>query len=299
MRHVRRIFRLMHPFEKAGHGKAPFKCVGMTESWHGGGATGIPKKPGSCCDYCMTGIAYVFWIVSADGNRFKVGSDCVAKTPDRDLKREIKTFRAEHDRKAKTDIAARQKEARAKEREEVRAANVKASESHLIKLDEMAQGKNEYRSRTSKEMSAKIRDGMPVSVNMAVFIARMYSEHKAVRAHVGKIGEILDIDATISRVVWVGEFQIKGTWATQDQYRWHFKDAAGNVLIWKTSSGPARILEMRADRTYEPGERLSYIPADMPVRLRGKVKAHDKYQDEPQTMLERCKIERKAIEGKS
>ncbi len=58
----------IHPFEKAGLGKAPFRCELVSE------------RRGSSCDFCGTGIRNEFWIKSADGKSFKVGCDCVRKT---------------------------------------------------------------------------------------------------------------------------------------------------------------------------------------------------------------------------
>ncbi len=67
-----------HPFERAGLGIAPFQFVGMSESFirHPDGTT----QAGSSCQYCSTGIRYLFHIKSADGRTFYVGSDCVEKT---------------------------------------------------------------------------------------------------------------------------------------------------------------------------------------------------------------------------
>ena len=72
---------IIHPFEKADLGLAPFRLDGITEKWYVA-CPGAPKQPGSCCDFCYTGIAYEFWIRSSDGKRFKVGSECVRKTGD-------------------------------------------------------------------------------------------------------------------------------------------------------------------------------------------------------------------------
>ncbi len=69
----------VHPFERAGLGKAPFRCVAVTTNWWVSGC-GTVRKPGGSCDYCGTGILYEYHIVGADGSTFKVGSDCVAKT---------------------------------------------------------------------------------------------------------------------------------------------------------------------------------------------------------------------------
>ena len=75
----------LHPFEAAGLGKAPFIYVGMEHKigpiTMADGITqiGSPGQPMGSCDYCGKGIAYCYSIKSADGKRFVVGSDCVAK----------------------------------------------------------------------------------------------------------------------------------------------------------------------------------------------------------------------------
>ena len=79
---------MIHDFEKAGFGKAPFRFIGVREKWFKA-APEAPKVPGSSCDYCGMGIAYEYHIQSNDGKKFKVGSDCVNKTGDAGLKRII------------------------------------------------------------------------------------------------------------------------------------------------------------------------------------------------------------------
>lgn len=79
----------IHKFEKAGLGRAPFRLVSYERITYQA-CHGAPIQPGGCCDYCGTGIMDAFWIRSADGNRFKVGSDCVEKTGDRGLVNVVK-----------------------------------------------------------------------------------------------------------------------------------------------------------------------------------------------------------------
>lgn len=55
-----------HMFEVAGLGKAPYTFDGV-ETTHG-----------STCQFCSTAIIYRFWLISADGKRFFVGSDCTS-----------------------------------------------------------------------------------------------------------------------------------------------------------------------------------------------------------------------------
>lgn len=83
-----------HPFETAGLGQAPFRFVGMAKQDMLYGEvilnraeyerTGIAltTKPGGTCAYCGTHIVNMYDIQSADGRRFHVGSDCVAKIAD-------------------------------------------------------------------------------------------------------------------------------------------------------------------------------------------------------------------------
>lgn len=98
----------IHVFEVKGLGKAPFRCVGIRENWFV--IPGVPgsKKPGGTCNYCHTGIAYEFQILSADGKRFVVGCDCVNKTDDRGLIDAVKLAQ----KKRRQEIAIAEREAR-------------------------------------------------------------------------------------------------------------------------------------------------------------------------------------------
>jgi hypothetical protein len=98
-----------HAFEKAGLGLYPFHCVGYAKNVYTA-HPGAPEQPGGTCDYCGTGIMYEFHIISKDGKRFKVGSDCVCKTGDNGLRKECESRPEvrEARRKAAADKAARQ-----------------------------------------------------------------------------------------------------------------------------------------------------------------------------------------------
>jgi len=79
-----------HRFETAGLGLAPFKYVGFSErrgpiTLKDGSQVGSPGQPMGTCDYCGQGIAICCEIVSSDGKRFIVGSDCVEKTGDKGI----------------------------------------------------------------------------------------------------------------------------------------------------------------------------------------------------------------------
>lgn len=97
--------RLVHKFQLAGLGQAPFQFAGMTES-----VITYPdgtSKAGSSCDYCGTGIRYEFWIESADAKRSKVGCNCVHKTGDAGLVLQIS--KAERELKDKKNAAAKER----------------------------------------------------------------------------------------------------------------------------------------------------------------------------------------------
>ena len=79
-----------HVFESAGLGAAPFRLMGCEEK-HFQAHPDAPKQAGGSCDYCGHAIVLFCHIKSADGRRFKVGSDCVAKAGDAGLMRAYKT----------------------------------------------------------------------------------------------------------------------------------------------------------------------------------------------------------------
>lgn len=72
------IVSRVHPFERAGFGHAPYKCTGHTRMVFRA-VPDAPAQPGTCCDYCGTGIMDVYFVKSEDGVTFKVGCDCVWK----------------------------------------------------------------------------------------------------------------------------------------------------------------------------------------------------------------------------
>lgn len=77
----------IHPFEKAGLGKAPFRYVGVVaqEISHGQrvigsvGGCAVTTKAGGTCAYCHKYILNMFNVESSDGKIFHVGCDCICK----------------------------------------------------------------------------------------------------------------------------------------------------------------------------------------------------------------------------
>jgi len=68
---------IIHPFQAKGLGSPPFLFDELTT--------------GKCrCDFCNTPIKNIYNIVSKDGNKFVVGSECIKKVADQDLIKVVK-----------------------------------------------------------------------------------------------------------------------------------------------------------------------------------------------------------------
>ena len=99
---------------------------------------------------------------------------------------------------------------------------------------------------------------------------------KAISKYVGQVGDKLTVEGTFIKTAW---FDTHIGWMEQRMYIHTFKDADGNVLVWKTSSGLGRL-------DLESGDQ---------VEIKGTVKEHSEYKDEKQTVLTRCKIEKREV----
>jgi len=116
----------LHRFEAAGLGKAPFRFVDFQVcKWQA--CPGAPVVAGSSCDYCGQAIMLVFQILSADGRRFKVGCDCVAKVGDAGLMNAVKRARAAHSRELSHARAERARSAKRATREQAARARRRAT----------------------------------------------------------------------------------------------------------------------------------------------------------------------------
>lgn len=78
------ITETIHPWELAGHGKAPFRIIGVSHEvgprdLGNGLSVGAPGQPMGTCAICGAGIADVFGVQSADGKTFTTGSTCIEK----------------------------------------------------------------------------------------------------------------------------------------------------------------------------------------------------------------------------
>lgn len=98
---------------------------------------------------------------------------------------------------------------------------------------------------------------------------------KAISQFVGQIGDKVDLDVTLEKRAWFEIPSFRG-FGTDTMHVYTFRDANGNALVWKTTSGTDA----------ETGSR---------VHLKGTIKDHSEYDDEKQTVLTRCKV--KEVQG--
>jgi len=66
---------------------------------------GVPAKPGGACAYCSQGIRYCFWVQSADGRKFYVGSECISRTGDKNLAKAVDAEKAKFAREQRLQKA--------------------------------------------------------------------------------------------------------------------------------------------------------------------------------------------------
>jgi hypothetical protein len=123
--------KLGHRFERAQLGEAPFRFLCLEEKFIDNG-DGTTQAAGTC-HFCGTGIRFCFWIESADGKKFYVGSDCVGHLNDAKLvavvesaerrrKNALARERAEKKRRAQAEADAREVESRLPEYADALAA---------------------------------------------------------------------------------------------------------------------------------------------------------------------------------
>lgn len=114
---------MIHLFQDAGLGKAPFKLIGKysipsaslaehNPSGYQNALNGMPKDVGvGSCAYCGTALVHNFIIQSSCGKKSAVGCDCVAKTSDKGLVNAIKLLKRRLNQEKRADERNKKHEA--------------------------------------------------------------------------------------------------------------------------------------------------------------------------------------------
>lgn len=106
---------------------------------------------------------------------------------------------------------------------------------------------------------------------------------KAISQYVGNVGDKLNMEVTYAGSAHYEVTPFYG-YGKETRYVHFFKDADGNKLVWKTTKSLGTWLENGDWFHYEEGDT---------VTLKGTIKEHSEYKDEKQTVLTRCKVERR------
>lgn len=286
----------IHPFQAAGLGLAPFRCVGVIKKTYQA-CHGAPVQAAGMCDYCGTGIMYCYQIKSADSRSFVVGCDCVIRTgqtaPARDsLTREVKALMREA-RKAKRDITRQAKlEARQAAFAERKATRDRDSITSLYAGvwpwgkhvgQTMATTPRLYlefwANRENPDNSEVLKVAAKVCQDTLDQLPPLY-----VSQHVGTVGK---------RETFALTFQFSTSFPSQfgSFYIQSFTDSAGNVVVYK--GGSPICLEVEADSTNTtPGYCVpKALAKGDSVTVKATVKAHDSYKGQAQTIIARPKVQ--------
>lgn len=270
---------MTHPFEKAGLGKAPFRCIGVEEMVFT--MPGGYSKAGGACQYCGTGIRWAFQIKSSDGAHFHVGCDCVEKTgivEDFDtvrknsvkMRREAGAMVRRAERAAK--MAAEQKE-RMYTRLEASLAWREANAAVVARLgayDGINQFLLDMKANlalwgllTEKQLSAVVSS---FAATERIEVARKNSKH------IGEIGKrIKDAQVRVTACFAIGKTDF---YPFQTRYVVKLETMDGNALTWYTTNG---------ERAYEAFETASFT-----------VKDHNEYDGVQQTIITRLSYKKVA-----
>lgn len=248
----------IHPFEKSGLGRAPFKllyCVSLPsaamaeanpEAYNRAMREAVQSGAKGTCEHCGMAITHNFIIESSDKRRSAVGSDCVLQTGQRSL---VDPVQAE--------IA------------KIRKAQRRASavSKHAIWLDAVCHTGETNRARIAREGAEVEARAQARRDEAAAAQAKRDADAQAridASRHVGQIGERRQFVLTLSHsAAMPGRF---GTFFIQS-----FTDADGATIVYKGGS------PIQCDK----GET---------VRVVAGIKDHSEYNGVKQTVIERAKV---------
>jgi hypothetical protein len=271
----------IHCFEKSGLGKAPFRCVGLysipspslaehnVEAYNNA-LRDMPRDVGcGSCQYCGTAIMHNFIIQSSDGMRFVVGSDCVARTGDAGLLKQVRGERLKvvrEKREAGRRMKREEREAGWAAERAARAATFAVEHAALLAQAEPFLG-NPFVGDVIKRGLAGgyMSDRAIETLIRVVNDLTQQAQNRINSKHVGVVGKRQEWSVRVERTA--GYFRPSFAGYGQDYVHIiTMRDEAGNALVSKGSFSAER------------GAQLV---------IKATVKAHDEYQGEKQTIVQR------------
>lgn len=230
----------VHPFERAGLGKSPFRCVGCRENWFE--MPGFGRKPGGTCDYCGTGILYEYVIKSSDDKNFVVGCDCVQRTNSVVIgfrEERLKLARAKRATKVSERRAIKQAEwdkIRAEEKK-VRMDSFYALKPELVTRLSNYEGSNSF----LKSMSFNLSSWGSLTEKMVAIVERLFAEEdrdaalRLTAKYFGEVGvRVKNVKVKINACIKVGESNFG--YRSQPIVLVKMETETGEQLTWFTSS---------------------------------------------------------------
>ena len=257
----------LHPFERAGLGRAPFRCTGVRENWFE--MPGFGRKPGGCCNYCSTGILYEYSILSADGKTFIVGSDCVKRTGAQVAGfREERLKLAREKRTAKRQEPFAERQARWAQEREQRRAEFSSSNAELIQWLEAARHNDRFLSDMWANLThwGSLTERQTLAVHAARARREQQQRDRELSKFVGKVGQRID-----------GTFEVIATKSWESSYGWPRK-----MVYWTLLRRGTDLCSYKGNFLGNKGDTF---------RAKFTVKEHEVYQGAQQTKLSRPKVE--------
>ena len=265
---------MTHPFEKAGLGKAPFSCTGVSEN-----VFALPdgtSKAGGCCDYCGTGIRWEFWIKGsvAGSKQFKVGCDCVAKTGwgiegfekvRADHTRARRQAGVQSRRAARQAQVAAERAQKAADRIEATQAWRDANNALVARLAAYA-GTNEFLLSSIANLAywGNLSARQVEAVESCFAVIDRLEAARANSQHIGAVGDKVTLTITVERII-VLKSEFYG-----DNYITIASDEQGNAITYKGRSD----IGGKGDT----------------VTIKASIKEHTVYNGVKQTVIQRPKI---------
>ena len=142
------------------------------------------------------------------------------------------------------------------------AARIKRQEKRLAECDA---GHEEEERKAAEEAERK---------------AAEEAERKAISQHIGKVGDRVQLTATLEKAVNI-EVPSFGGYGTSMMTIYTLVDGNGNKLVWKTNGSLGKWVTDNDYKSVEEGEQIT---------IKATIKNHGEYKGENQTEIQRVKL---------